>query len=76
MKHGRLTLLSAALALLGAAPAPVKAQASSVDPAATRILKRATDYLGSLKQYSLNTPNTLEDLLGRWEDTGTDDFPI
>ena len=41
----------------------VRAQAPAVDPAATRILKRMTDYLGSLKQFSVHTQNTLEDEL-------------
>ena len=40
-----------------------RAQAPAVDPAATKILKRMTDYLGSLKQFSVRTQNTLEDLL-------------
>jgi len=39
------------------------AQAPGVDPAATKILKRMTDYVGSLKQFSVHTQNTLEDLL-------------
>jgi hypothetical protein len=38
-------------------------QAAGIDPAATRILQRMTDYLGSLKQFSVHTQNTLEDLL-------------
>jgi hypothetical protein len=41
----------------------VRAQAPAVDPAATKILKRMTDYLGSLKQFSVHTQNTLEDVL-------------
>jgi len=45
------------------AATPAKAQAPAVDPAATKILKRMTDYVGSLKQFSLHTQNTLEDLL-------------
>ena len=40
-----------------------RAQAAAVDPAATGILKRMTDYLGSLKQFSVHTQNTLEDVL-------------
>jgi hypothetical protein len=40
----------------------VRAQAA-VDPAATQTLQRMTDYLGSLKQFSVHTQNTLEDLL-------------
>jgi|WetSurMetagenome_2_1015567.scaffolds.fasta_scaffold68313_2 hypothetical protein len=41
----------------------VRAQAPAVDPAATQILKRMTDYVGGLKQFSVKTQNTLEDLL-------------
>ncbi|MCX5877955.1 MAG: DUF2092 domain-containing protein [Deltaproteobacteria bacterium] len=41
----------------------VLAQAPGVDPAATKILKRMTDYVGSLKQFSVHTQNTLEDVL-------------
>ena len=40
-----------------------RAQAPAVDPAATQILQRMTDYLGSLKQFNLHTQNTLEDVL-------------
>ena len=57
-----LTLLLAADALSGTFAAEVPAQAPAVDPAATHILKRMTDYLGSLKQFSVNTQGTLEDL--------------
>ena len=41
----------------------VRAEAQTVDPAATEILKRMTDYLGSLKQFSVQTQNTIEDVL-------------
>ena len=41
----------------------VRAQAPAVDPAATKILQRMTDYLGSRQQFSVRTQNTLEDLL-------------
>ena len=34
-----------------------------VDPAATQILQRMTDYLSRLKQFSVHTQTTLEDLL-------------
>ncbi|PLX52486.1 MAG: hypothetical protein C0612_02080 [Desulfobulbaceae bacterium] len=40
-----------------------RAQTPAVDPAATEILKRMTNYLGSLKQFSVHTQNTLEDEL-------------
>ena len=39
------------------------AQTPAVDSAATKILKHMTDYLGSLKQFSVHTQITLEDLL-------------
>ena len=38
-----------------------------MDPAATAILKRMTDYLGSLKAFSVHTQNTIEDLLAPGE---------
>ena len=50
------------LALSATFSAEVRAQAPAVDPAATQILKRMTDYVGSLKQFSVNTQNTIEDL--------------
>jgi hypothetical protein len=51
------------IVLWPAVSAEVRAQAPAVDPAATQILNRMTDYLGSLKQFSVHTQNTLEDLL-------------
>jgi hypothetical protein len=51
------------LALLAIVAPAVRAQAPAVDPAAVQILKRMTDYLGSLKQVSVHTQTTLEDLL-------------
>jgi len=44
-------------------PATVRAASPAIDPAATEILKRMTAYLGSLKQFSVQTQNTLEDML-------------
>ena len=44
-------------------PTEVRAQAPAVDPATTRILQRMTDYIGSLRQFSVQTQNTLEDEL-------------
>lgn len=54
------------LALSATFSTEVRAEAQAVDPAATEILKQMTDYLGSLKQFSVHTQNTLEDVL----DTG------
>jgi hypothetical protein len=51
------------LALSTAVATEVRAQAPAVDPAATQILQRMTDYLGNLKKFSVHTQNTLEDLL-------------
>jgi hypothetical protein len=52
-----------AFALSTTVPAETRAEAPAVDPAATEILKRMADFLGSLKQFSVHTQNTLEDLL-------------
>lgn len=41
----------------------IPAQAGAVDPVATQTLKRMTDYLGGLKQFSVKTQTTVEDLL-------------
>jgi hypothetical protein len=40
-----------------------QAQTPAVDLAATQILQKMTDYLGGLKQFSVHTQTTLEDLL-------------
>jgi hypothetical protein len=53
----------AVLALSATVIPEVRAQAPAVDPAATKILKRMTDYLGSLKQFSVHTQNDIEDML-------------
>jgi len=50
-------------ALAAAFSTEVRAQAPAVDPSATQILQKMTDYLGSLKQFSVHTQNTLEDVL-------------
>jgi hypothetical protein len=52
------------LALSATFSSEARAQASAVDPAATQILKRMTDYLGGLKQFSVKTQNTIEERLG------------
>ena len=62
--------MAAALFVLGALVLAVSgpvvaAQSSAVDPAATRILERMTDYLGSLKNFSVNTQVTIEDVTDR-----------
>jgi len=42
---------------------PTQALAQTVDPAAVQTLQRTMDYLGSLKQFSVHTQNTLEEVL-------------
>lgn len=51
------------LVLSAAVPSQVRAQDSAIDPAATVILERMTSYLGSLKQFSVQTQNTIEDVI-------------
>lgn len=59
-----VTFFALALLVLSATiPAVVRAQAGAIQPAATEILKRMTDYLGSLKQFSVEAQNTIEDEL-------------
>lgn len=41
-----------------------QAQTADVDPNATKILKKMTDYLGQLKSFSLETDNIIEDVVG------------
>lgn len=55
-------LVGLALSLTVAAEVQ-RAESSEVNPAATEILKRMTDHLGSLKRFSVETQNTFEDLL-------------
>lgn len=51
------------LALLVIVTPQVQAQSAAVDPAAAQSLKRMLDYPGHLKQFSVHTQNTLEDIL-------------
>jgi hypothetical protein len=58
------TLLTlASLAVVAAAPAVSGAQAAGMDPQAVKLLQRMTSYLGGLKAFSVDTQNTLEDIL-------------
>jgi hypothetical protein len=61
----RRIMVVGVLALLGlcAQPQLSHAQPRGVDPQAEKILRRMTDHLGSLKQFSVRTQVTLEDLL-------------
>jgi hypothetical protein len=57
-----LALLLATLPVPGAFATDLPVKAPAVDPAATQILQRMTDYLGNLKQFSVYTQHTLEDM--------------
>jgi len=61
------------LALWATALTQAHAQAPAVDPAATQILKRMTDYLSGLQQFSVHTHNNWEDLLDSGQRV---DFPL
>ena len=59
-----LSLFSLAVFALSAVVCTeARAQTPTVDPAATQILQKMTDYLGGMKQFSVHTQNTLEDVL-------------
>ena len=62
-KRNTRPLMAAAMVAAIAVAAVLPAQAAGVDPAATQILKRMTDYLVGLQQFSVHTQNTLEDVL-------------
>jgi hypothetical protein len=50
------------LTLLVTVSTEARAQTPAVDPAAVEILKRMTDFLDGLKQFSVNTHNILEEM--------------
>lgn len=58
-----LSLPSLAFLLSANLTCALHAEAPAVDPAATQILKRMTDCLGGLQQFSAHTQSTLEDVL-------------
>jgi len=63
-RSGRAARWLAALALFAViVPGTAFAQPSGIDPAATRLLKAATDFLAGQKQFSVETRNTLEVVL-------------
>jgi hypothetical protein len=51
-----------ALTLLATVSTDARAQAPTVDPAAVQILKRMTDYLDGLQQFSVNVQSIIEEL--------------
>lgn len=60
---GAVALLTLGAVLLLVYPTQARAEGSMVDPEATRLLKRMTDYLGGLDRFSVDTDNMLEDVL-------------
>lgn len=56
-------VLPASLALWLAAPVPAEAQSTAVEPEATQILRRMTEYVGSQDRFSIETTNTIEVVL-------------
>lgn len=61
---GATLLALATFVLVATLPDASRAQqAPAVDPKAVKILKRTMDYLGSLQQFSVDTQNTVEDVL-------------
>lgn len=74
-KCSRITfagLVPGMLALSIIVAPPVTAQKALLDPAATQTLQQMTDYLDSLKQFSVHTQITLEDLLATGQRIDTD----
>ena len=65
LKTGITVLLAvvAGIALLAVTSPEVHAQDTGADPQAAQILKRMTDYLGSLQKFSVHTHNTIEDVI-------------
>jgi len=51
------------VALVGVAAPAAQAQGTGVDPEAGRLLRRMTDYLAGLQQFSVDTQNTLDAVL-------------
>ena len=66
---GRLKFRKAAACVLGmlvlsaTVAREVQAQAPAVDPEAVELLRRTTDYVGSLRQFSVDAQTTFEDVL-------------
>lgn len=64
MNNRKAAALLAAFALTATSVLmPAQAQTPDVDPAAVKMLKGMTDYMGSLQTFSVHTQNTLEHVL-------------
>jgi len=62
LRMGALCALGV-LALSATVSREIRAQAPAVDPEAVELLRRTTDYVGSLEQFSVDAQTTFEDLL-------------
>ena len=62
MKRTKPIFLLPLLLVMGLYALESRAEMPAVDPSAVEILKKMTDYLGGVKQFSVHTQNTLEDL--------------
>lgn len=58
-----VALLALGVGVWVANPAPAGAEGPKIEPEAAQLLKRMTDYLGSLERFSMETDNMLEDVL-------------
>jgi hypothetical protein len=63
LRRAAAVFVLGAIALFFTAPADIRAEAPAVEPEALKILKKMTDYLGSLQRFSVGTENMLEDVL-------------
>lgn len=65
VSNGAALVALGLLALSATLPteAPAQAQPPAVDPAAANLLRRTTDYLGSLQKFSVRAQSFREDLL-------------
>ena len=60
VRAARLLVVAGLAAVVSTA---AQAQSGAVDPEAARLLRRMTDYMGRLQQFSVDTTNTLDALL-------------
>jgi hypothetical protein len=60
---GPLLMLPFLFVTLAILPGIAQAGSPSIDPQARQVLKKMSDYLGSLLQFSVHTQNTIEDVL-------------
>ncbi|MBC2744828.1 MAG: DUF2092 domain-containing protein [Desulfosarcina sp.] len=58
-----LTVMALVVIGISTLPGISPATESSIDPRADQILRKMSDHLGSLQQFSVHTQNTLEDML-------------